>query len=117
MELLTQGVKAGSVDIGLAATSNLAPLHGRVRPFDLPFLFKSERVYTRDLRVVLEGARGLGEGGPQSELGIHPVERRHAFEDFAHPQSQGFRCEGLLEERAGRRDGARPACRGSIVRT
>ncbi len=42
---LAAGVKAGTVDIGFTATPNLAPFTDAFLQFDLPFLFKNDKVY------------------------------------------------------------------------
>ena len=65
---LATAVKAGSVDIGFTATSNLAPFTDAYLQFDLPFLFKNDRAYIDVLENHPAGKKALVQF--EKDLGV-----------------------------------------------
>ena len=65
---LATAVKAGSVDIGFTATSNLAPFTDAFLQFDLPFLFKNDRAYIDILENHPAGKKALAQF--EKDLGV-----------------------------------------------
>jgi len=65
---LATAVKAGSVDIGFTATSNLAPFTDAYLQFDLPFLFKNDRAYIDVLENHPAGKKALAQF--EKDLGV-----------------------------------------------
>ena len=65
---LATAIKAGSVDIGFTATSNLAPFTDAYLQFDLPFLFKNDRAYIDILENHPAGKKALAQF--EKDLGV-----------------------------------------------
>jgi TRAP-type C4-dicarboxylate transport system substrate-binding protein len=65
---LAQAVKAGSVDIGFTAVSNLARFTDAFLQFDLPFLFKNDRAYIEVLKNHPAGKKALAQF--EKDLGV-----------------------------------------------
>ena len=65
---LATAIKAGSVDIGFTATSNLAPFTDAYLQFDLPFLFKNDRTYIDILENHPAGKKALAQF--EKDLGV-----------------------------------------------
>jgi TRAP-type transport system periplasmic protein len=65
---LAQAVKAGSVDIGFTATSNLARFTDAFLQFDLPFLFKNDRAFIEVLENHPAGKKAIAQF--EKDLGV-----------------------------------------------
>jgi TRAP-type C4-dicarboxylate transport system substrate-binding protein len=65
---LAAAVKSGTVDIGFTATPNLAPFTDAFLQFDLPFLFKNDRVYIDVLENHPAGKKALARF--EKDLGV-----------------------------------------------
>ncbi len=65
---LAQAVKAGSVDIGFTAVSNLARFTDAFLQFDLPFLFKNDRAYIDVLKNTPAGKKAIAQF--EKDLGV-----------------------------------------------
>ena len=58
---LTQAVMSGSVDIGDAASANLAPFTDAFLPLELPFLFKTDRDFIEFVKAHQAGKRAIAQ--------------------------------------------------------
>ena len=65
---LAAAIKAGSVDIGFTATSNLARFTDAFLQFDLPFLFRNDRAYIEVLESHPAGKKALAQF--EKDLGV-----------------------------------------------
>lgn len=65
---LATAVKAGTVDIGFTATSNLAPFTDAFLQFDLPFLFKNDRAFIELLENHPAGKKAIAQF--EKDLGV-----------------------------------------------
>jgi len=65
---LASAVKAGTVDIGFTATPNLAPFTDAYLQFDLPFLFKNDKIYIDVLENHPAGKKALVQF--EKDLGV-----------------------------------------------
>ena len=65
---LAAAIKSGSVDIGFTATPNLAPFTEAYLQFDLPFLFKNDKVYIDILENHPAGKKALAQF--EKDLGV-----------------------------------------------
>ena len=65
---LAAAIKSGSVDIGFTATPNLAPFTEAYLQFDLPFLFKNDKVYIDVLENHPAGKKAIAQF--EKDLGV-----------------------------------------------